>query len=285
LKGRLRGTIIAIGFINDVVLEAGEDKMKGSVRVIGAVVLSVALLGLTGAASPASGQGQSAEAAVKGRIEQKFQKDGLLVGNDIQVAVENQTVVLSGTVRTLAQKEQAEKDARNEAKGYRVSNDLALAQADLTPQQIAEAIMGAIEKSSDYGIFDYVGLGVTEQGVVTLKGWTYYPSSAEEFVRIAKSQPGVEKVDNEIRRPLTTDADRALRLQVARLIYIHPRISSFARMNGPIHIIVNNGVVTLGGTVEREADIDGFERLVRSNTGAINVINALQVKRKYPGGC
>jgi osmotically-inducible protein OsmY len=276
---------MARGFVDDAASEAGAEKMRGSVRMIGAVVISVALLGLAEVASQASGQGQDAEAAVKSRIERKFQKDGLLVGNDIQVAIENRTVVLSGTVRTLAQKEQAEKDARSEAKGYRVSNEVALAPADLTPQQIAEAIMGAIEKSSDYGIFDYVGLGVTGQGAVTLKGWTYYPSSAEEFVRIAENQPGVEKVDNEILRPLTTDADRALRLQVARLIYLHPRISSFARMNGPIHIIVNNGVVTLGGTVEREADIDGFERLIRSNTGAINVINALHVKGKNPGGC
>jgi hypothetical protein len=38
--------------------------------------------------------------------------------------------------------------------------------------------------------------------------------------------------------------------------------------------------VTLGGTVDREADIDGFERLVRFNTAAINVVNGLQVRRK-----
>jgi osmotically-inducible protein OsmY len=263
----------------------GGDKMKRLVLGIGTLVLPVAFLLLSGAVSPTFGRGQSAESAVKSRIEQKFQKDGLLVGNDIQVVVENQTVVLSGTVQTLAQKDQAEKDARGEAKGYRVANNLTLAKSNLTPQLIAEAIIDAIDKSSDYGIFDYVGLGVAEQGVVTLKGWTYYPSSAEEFVKIAKNQPGVEKVENEIRRPLTTDADSALRLQVARLIYIRPKVASFSRMTGPVHIIVNNGVVTLGGTVEKEADIDGFERLIRSNTGAINVVNVLRVKRKAPGGC
>jgi osmotically-inducible protein OsmY len=257
--------------------------MKKLIRGARAPALAVALFFLSGASLPAAGQDQSADAAVKSRIEQRFLKDGLLVGNDIRVAAENQTVTLSGTVRTLAQKEQAEKDARGEAKGYRIADSIALAKSELTPQQIAEAIMDAIDKSPDYGIFDYVGLGVTEQGLVTLKGWSYYPSSAEAFVRIAKNQPGVEKVDNEIRRAMTTDADTALRLQVARLIYVRPKISSFARMTGPIHIIVSNGVVTLGGTVEREADIDGFERLIRSNTAAVNVVNGLQVKRKAPG--
>jgi osmotically-inducible protein OsmY len=243
------------------------------------VSLAIALL-VAGTAWPAAGQDKSADAAVKSRIEAKFKEQGLLIGNDIQVEVENKTVTLRGTARNLFQKEEAARSARATAKGYKLVNEIALPDAGLSAQQIAEAVMAAIEKSPSYYIFDYVGVGVTEQGTVTLKGWTFYPWSATEFVKLTQSQPGVQNVVNEIRRVVTTDADQALRLRVAQLIYTRPKTMTFSRMNGDVHIIVNNGVVTLGGTVERESDIDGFERLVRFNTAAVNVVNGLQVKKK-----
>lgn len=242
-------------------------------------VMAVALI-LAGSPFPASGQNADADEAVRGRVEQRFMKEGLLVGNDIKVTVENRTVTLSGTVRTLAQVEHARKDAVSEAKGYKVVNSLGVAKTDLSLQQIADSIMEAIEKSPDYYIFDYVGVGVNEAGEATLKGWTYYPWSAEGFVKIAESQPGVTKIKNEITRLMSTDSDTALRFQVARLIYTRPLTSSFARMSGPVHIIVNNSVVTLAGTVGSASDKDSYEQMVRSNTGALNVVNALRVKQK-----
>jgi osmotically-inducible protein OsmY len=229
---------------------------------------------------PAAPQDKSADAAVKARVEGKFKQQGLLLGNDIQVTVENRTVTLNGTVRTLAQKEQAGRDALSVAKGYKLANNIALADSGLSIQQIAEGIIAAIDKSASYFIFDYVGVAVTDKGVATLKGWTSYPWSVTEFVKLAQAQPGVQKVNSEIQHILIMDADRALRTQIAQLIYARPRGPSFSRMNGPVHIIVSNGIVTLGGTVDRESDIDGFERLVRFNTGAINVVNGLQVRRK-----
>jgi osmotically-inducible protein OsmY len=245
------------------------------------IIISIlALVVLCGGTSFAAGQDQSSDTAVQGRIEGKLKQHGLLVGNDIQVSVADKTVTLSGTARTLAQKEQAGRDALAAAKGYKIVNSIALADAGRSPQQIGEGIMSGIEKSASYVIFDLVGVAVSDKGVATLKGWVYYPWHAAEFVKIAEAQLGVVKVENEIKPLLTMDADSALRLQIARLIYTRPTASSFARTNGPVHIIVFNAVVTLGGTVDRESDIDGFERLVRSNTGAASVVNALQVKKR-----
>jgi osmotically-inducible protein OsmY len=244
-----------------------------------AVVLFIVVLMQAGGLFLAARQAANEDASVKSRLEAKFMREGLLIGNDIQVIVENKTVRLTGTVRTLAQKEQAGRDARLVGKGYEIENNLALAEAGLSPQQIADAINAAIEKSPSYFIFDYVSVGVTEQGMVTLKGWTFYPWSADDFVKLVQAQPGVQRVSNQIKRVLETDGDQALRLQVARLIYALPQ-TTFSRMNGPVHIIVNNGVVTLVGTVDKKSDGDDYERLVRINTGAYNVVNELQVRRK-----
>lgn len=244
----------------------------------GAGLLMVAVL--AAGPLPAAPQDKNPDAAVKDRVEGKFKEQGLLLGNDIQVTVENKTVTLSGTARTLLQKEDAGRAAHSAAKGYKIVNDIALAAVDVTPQKIAERVLAAIDRSLSYYIFDYVGVAVTAAGVVTLKGWSSYPWSATEFVKLAQSQSGVQKVVNEIQRVVITDVDRTLRLQVATLIYIRPSGAGFTRQNGPVHILVNNSVVTLGGFVDKEADIQGFEQLVRFNTGALNVINALQLKNK-----
>ena len=217
---------------------------------------------------------------VKSRIEETFKQQGLLPGNDIQVSVENKTVTLTGTVRTLAVKGLAGREAQSVAEGFKIANDLALVNPGLSPPQIAERIMAAIDESAAYFIFDYVDVGVAAEGVATLKGWTSHSWSAIEFVKIAESQPGVTKVENDIKRALTAGSDRTLRIQVAQLIYALPIGRKFSRMRGLIHILVSSGVVTLAGIVDKQSDSDRFERLVRFNTGASSVVNMLQVKKK-----
>ncbi len=247
---------------------------------ITATVSFLALIVLCGSALLAAGQDKDSDAAVQGRIEGKLKQHGLLVGNDIQVSVGDKTVTLSGTVRTLAQKDQAGRDALSAAKGYKIVNGIALADSGRSPEQIGEAIMSAIEKSNSYVIFDLVGPSVSVEGVARLQGWVYYPWHADEFVKIASAQPGVTKVENEIKTVLMTDIDNSLRLRVARLIYNRPTPMGFARMTGSIHIIVFNTVVTLGGTVEKEKDIDAYEQLIRSNLPSVSVVNALEAKKR-----
>jgi osmotically-inducible protein OsmY len=240
----------------------------------------MAVLLLAGGSVPAAGQDKNSDAAVRAKIEGKFKQHGLLVGNDIRVAVESRTIALSGTVRTLAQKEDAERDAHSAAKKHKIVNDIVLAAAGRSAQEIGGAIMAGIEKSHSYAVYDYVGLAVTESGEVTLKGWVYYPWHAAEFVKIAKSQPGVVKVEDETMSLQTSGYDETLRYNIARLFYNRPTALPFSRTTGPVHVVVFNATVTLGGWVEKESDIAGYEQLVRLSTGATNITNMLQARRK-----
>lgn len=241
--------------------------------------LTVVLL-LAGGLALAVAQDKNPDAAVQAKIEAKHKQHGLLVGNDVRVAVANQTVTLSGTVRTLAQKEAAEKDAKSAAKKYKIVNDLVLAPTDRSSREIGEAIMSGIEQSRSYAIYDYVGLGVTDKGEVTLKGWVYYPWHAAEFVKIAKSQPGVTSVEDETTILQTTGLDESLRYNIARLFYTRPNILPFSRMTGAIHVAVFNAVVTLGGWVEKESDIAGYEQIIRANFGGLTINNMLRARKK-----
>ena len=255
---------------------------KSAYSVTRSTVFAI-LLGffLAALASSAEGSPQDKDlTAIQKSVEQVLQKHGLLAGNAIQVSVGNGTITLTGTVQTLAQKTQAGRDAAAVKGHFGVKNDLTLAKSDLTPTQVAEGLATVLEKSSFYGIFDRCGFLVDPEGGVTLMGWVYLLGHTAAYINLAEAQPGVTKVVNELRPIMPSDTDNSLRQQVARLIYNRPMAASFARQTGPIHILVENGVVTLAGTVSSESDFDTYRNLVRNNTQALAVMNELRVKSK-----
>ncbi len=248
-----------------------------TIRPVG--VLAALLLIILPMAVPAQGA-KTPEEAVKAKVEARLAKAKELAGVPIQIAVEGKTVTLSGTVQTLAQKEKAAKEAGSAAKGYQLVDNVAVAVTETSAQDLADKVQAAFDNSSSYGIFDYVGVITNSKGEVTLQGWSYYPWRINEFGTIAKSVPGVTKVTNEIQSELLNDSDRALGLTVARLLYHTPRMRDFGHSTGPYHIIVDNGVVKLTGTVKSEGEGAAIVQTVRSMTGARAVINALVVKGK-----
>jgi osmotically-inducible protein OsmY len=224
--------------------------------------------------------GKSPEEAVKAKVQDRLAKSKELAGTSIEVAVEGKTVTISGSVATLAQKEKAAKEAGSAAKGYRLVNNVTVTAPEMSAQELADKVQEAFDKSQDYGIFDYVGAIANSKGEVTLQGWSYYPWRIETFGTIAKSVPGVTKVTNELQAELLNDSDRVLGLTVARLIYHSPRMRDFGHSTGAIHIIVDNSVVKLAGFVGSESEGEATTQLIRSNTAARSVVNALVVKGK-----
>jgi osmotically-inducible protein OsmY len=216
--------------------------------------------------------------AIQKTVEQELQKHGLLAGNAIQVGVGNGAITLTGTVQTLAQKNQAGLDAAAVKGHFSIENDITLVKSDLTPGQIAGGINMALNQGSSYGIFDRCEFLVDSEGVVTLAGWVYLRGHSADYTKIAEAQPGVTKVINQMKPVISSDVDNALRQQVAQLIYHRPMAATFARQTGPIHILVENGVVTLAGFVSSESDIKTYGNLVSNNTGALAIVNELRVK-------
>jgi hyperosmotically inducible protein len=76
------------------------------------------------------------------------------------------------------------------------------------------------------------------------------PYKKKDIERIVQQVPGVESVTDQIRvLPLSPQDDR-LRMQVARAVYGDPSLNRYAiQALPPIHIIVENGHVTLDGVV------------------------------------
>ena len=129
-----------------------------------------------------------------------------------------------------------------------------------------------------YTLWDDVNFRVNN-GNVELTGDVTQPFKKQDLGKIIQSIPGVASVTNELQvLPLSSFDDR-LRLQVARAIFRDPTLSRYAMGAIPsIHIIVDNGHVTLTGSVmnETEKQIAGI-RASGAGLGFGPVVNNLSV--------
>jgi len=123
-----------------------------------------------------------------------------------------------------------------------------------TDEQIAQKVVHEIRMYPRYTIWDNVNVQVRD-GEVDLTGQVNQPFKKADLGRLAQSVPGVRSVTNEVKVLPTSFFDDRIRLQVARAIYRDPVLSRYGiQAIPPIHIIVDNGHVTLEGVVNNEME-------------------------------
>jgi hyperosmotically inducible periplasmic protein len=132
-----------------------------------------------------------------------------------------------------------------------------------------------------YGVFDNLAYKVTPDGTVTLLGQVSRPTLKSDAENVVKRIEGVERVDNQIKvLPLSPNDDR-IRRAVYRAIYGNEVLSQYAlRAVPPIHIIVENGNVTLEGVVARQMDKQIAEMQTKSVPGVFSVTDNLRVEEE-----
>ena len=119
---------------------------------------------------------------------------------------------------------------------------------------LAKSVRHEILMYSRYTLWDDINFRVND-GNVELLGAVSQPYKKQDVGRLVEHVPGVASVTNELKvLPLSPFDDR-LRLQVARAIYSDPVLSRYGMGAVPsIHIIVDNGRVTLTGAVGTQAE-------------------------------
>lgn len=147
-------------------------------------------------------------------------------------------------------------------------------------EAIAQRITHEIRMYPYYGIWDDVSLQVAN-GQAILSGEVNQPFKKSDIGNIVKRVPGVTSVTNDLKvAPLSSFDDR-IRLQVARAIYGSPSFTRYGMQpQPPIHILVDNGHVTLTGIVATEADkqLAGM-RAASAGLSFGPITNNLQVER------
>lgn len=211
-------------------------------------------------------------------VRQKLHSAKQLQG--VNSSVEDGIVTLTGTVDLYQEKLDAAKKAKKVAEVTGVRNDIAVAGKTVPDQQLQQKLTKAIAYDR-VGYFDnsfnYVAVSVKD-GVVTLSGDAVWGAPMDSALAIAADTPGVKDVVNEVKVLPVSNFDDSIRVRTARAIYGDSVLSRYASDPAhPIRIVVDNGHVTLYGTVERTMDKTIAGMRANSVPGAFSVDNKLVV--------
>ncbi len=117
--------------------------------------------------------------------------------------------------------------------------------------------------------FNYIALDVKD-GVVTLTGDAVWDVPRDSALAIVARTPGVKDVVNDVNVLPTSRFDDSIRQRTARAIYRDSVLGRYASDPvNPIRIVVDNGHVTLYGTVESSDGQDHRRNTSQFRTGRV----------------
>ncbi len=224
--------------------------------------------------------------AATGRYDQQIQQAVSVKMHDakqfqnVQASVEDGIVTLSGTVTLLQDKLDAARKVKKLTNVSGVRNQITVAGETPSDAQLQQKLAKklAYDRVGHFdNAFNYVELNV-KGGVVTLGGYTYNDVARDSALAIVQRMPGVKDVVSEVKVLPTSIFDNDLRVRTARALYYDSVLGRYATDPvDPIRVVVNNGHVTLYGTVQSEMDKNIAGLRASGVFGAFSVENKLAV--------
>jgi hyperosmotically inducible protein len=155
----------------------------------------------------------------------------------------------------------------------------AFVSGDASENRIAQQVRHQLVMLPYYGVFDDLAFKV-QGGTVTLLGAVTRPVLKSDAENVVKRIEGVTQVINEIKVLPPSPMDDQIRRAVYRAIYGDPALSTRYgfRAVPSIHIIVENGHVTLEGVVANEIDKNLCNLRANGVRNVFSVTNNLQVE-------
>jgi hyperosmotically inducible protein len=245
-------------------------KLAGTLLAVG--LMSTALLADTASARY--------DSQIQTNISQKLAAKSPLSG--VKADVKDGIVTLTGTVDLYQRKLDAEKAARKTAKVHGVRNFITVEGANVPDAKLEEKLARKLRyvRVGYDNTFDFFALGVKD-GVVTVEGQDRTGVGRDEALADIANMPGVKDVIDNVSIEPVSPFDDGLRLRALRAIYGDSVLSRYAIDPArPIRIIVENGHVTLYGTVDSTMDKQVAGIRANQIPGAFSVDNKLQVEGK-----
>ena len=150
-------------------------------------------------------------------------------------------------------------------------------QAGRTNLDVFNDVSASVNRYAQFTIFDDVTASV-DNGVVILNGSVTMPYKKNDIEKRVAQIDGVRRVDDRIEVLPTSLRDDEIRVRVARAIYGHPIFwRNGARANPSIHVIVNQGHLTLTGVVGTELDRT-VARAMAGQFGVFSIVNNLKTE-------
>jgi osmotically-inducible protein OsmY len=224
--------------------------------------------------------------AATGRYDQQIQQTVNVKIHDakklqnVSSSVEDGIVTLTGTVDLYQDKLDAANKIKKVANVTGVRNDITVAGETVPDAQLEQKLAKKLAYDrvgySD-NAFNYVALGVKD-GVVTLTGDAVWDVPKDSALAIVARTPGVKDVINDINVLPVSRFDDTIRARTAAAIYRDSVLGRYASDPArPIRIVVDNGHVTLYGSVQSTMDKNIAGMRASSVAGAFSVDNKLVV--------
>jgi hyperosmotically inducible protein len=251
-------------------------------------LLAVGLLGATLAAQTTTVQTTTAETAAAARYDNQIQTSvtqklaARSQFRDVKSSVEDGIVTLTGTVDLYQRKLDAAKLARKTADVQGVRDLISVAGPTVSDEQLEQKLGQKLRyvRSGFDSTFDYFALGVKD-GVVTVEGQDRTGVGRDEAMADIANMPGVKDVVANISIEPVSNFDDSLRIRAARALYRDPVLSKYALDPArPIRIVVENGHLTLYGSVDSKMDKEVAGLRANQLPGAFSVDNKLVVEGK-----
>jgi len=240
-------------------------------------VLPAAAAALLFAVAPASANDD--DARIRERVEARLAKAGVDRAGEVQVEVKAGAVTLTGGVLSLDASRRAGKAAAKESK--QVVNLIKVLPEPRSDAEVRQAVVAAVRRYPQYTVFDNVELGV-ENGVVLLRGSVREPYRKQGIEDRVARVNGVKEIVNQLRVQPASFFDDRLRRQLYAAIYGSEQVVQYGiQAVPPIHIVVENGRVTLAGYVSSRVEQAMLGAIARS-TGAFAVDNGIKVDGESP---
>ena len=198
----------------------------------------------------------------------------------VSTSVEDGIVILTGTVGLYQDKLDAAKKVKKLSNVSGVRNDITVAGESVPDAQLAKKLTKklAYDRVGYYdNAFNFVAVDVKD-GVVTLTGDALYDVPKDMALDIVARTAGVKDVVNDVKVLPVSIFDDSIRLRTARAIYRDSVLGRYATDPvDPIRIVVENGHVTLYGTVQSVMDKNIAGIRASSVPGSFSVENKLVV--------
>ena len=144
-------------------------------------------------------------------------------------------------------------------------------------EQLAKKVRKELVTLPWYGVFDNLAYEINGS-TVTLSGQVVQPSTRKDAERRVRRLKGVERVVNNIEVLPLSGFDDTIRANTYRALFgwNSPLFRYGRGVNPSIHIVVNNGHVTLEGVVANEGDRRLAYLLANGVPGVFSVTNNLR---------
>ena len=245
------------------------------------ILSSFLLVGLLGASlfAQTSSAGRN-DATIQSSVTKKLDDNQKF--KNVNSAVEDGIVTLTGTVDLYQDKLDAAKSAKKQKNVQGVRNLIEVAGPAVSDAQLHEELSKKLyyDRVGWYdSAFNYYTLTVKD-GVATIGGQTYNDVGRDSALAIANRMPGVKDVVNDIKVSPVSSFDDNLRRRTVRALYGDSALGKYAVDPArPIRIIVDGGHVSLYGEVISPMDKQIAGMRVGQIPGVFSVQNNLVVEK------